>query len=74
MSMAKATSAGVWSAVEIVLRQVVGFVVSVLLARLLSRADFGLIALLGFFTSLSIVFVQGDLTLALVQKQDTTLV
>lgn len=72
MSVAKATSAGLWSAADIVLRQLVGFIASVILARLLAPEDFGLIALLGFFTSLSIVFVQGGLTLALVQRQETT--
>lgn len=72
MSVAKATSAGLWSAADIVLRQMVGFIASVILARLLAPEDFGLIALLGFFTSLSIVFVQGGLTLALVQRQDAT--
>ncbi len=72
MSVAKATSAGAWSALDIVLRQVVQFGVSVLLARLLSPDDFGIIAIIGFFSSLSIVFVQGGLTLALVQRTETT--
>ncbi len=72
MSMEKAARAGFWSALDLLLRQGVQFVVSVVLARLLSPADFGLIALLTFFTSLSITFVQGGLSLALVQKQDTT--
>lgn len=72
MSIAKATSAGLWSAADIVLRQLVGFAASIILARLLAPEDFGLIALLAFFTSLSIVFVQGGLSLALVQRQETT--
>lgn len=69
MSMEKAAGAGLWSALDIVLRQVVQFGASVVLARILNPADFGLIALLGFFTNLSIVFVQGGLTTALVQRQ-----
>lgn len=72
MSKEKAARAGAWSALDIVLRQGVQFVVSIILARLLAPADFGLIALLTFFTSLSITFVQGGLSLALVQRQDTT--
>ena len=72
MSTQAAARAGVWSAIDIVLRQGVAFVVSVVLARLLAPGDFGLIALLGFFTGLSIVFVQGGLSTALVQRQHTT--
>jgi len=72
MSVERAARAGAWSALDICLRQGVQFVVSVVLARLLAPADFGLIALLTFFTSLSITFVQGGLSLALVQRQDTT--
>lgn len=72
MSMEKAARAGLWSALDLLLRQGVQFVVSVVLARLLAPADFGLIALLTFFTSLSITFVQGGLSLALVQRQNTT--
>ena len=72
MSVERATRAGAWSALDIVLRQGVQFVVSIVLARLLSPADFGLMALLTFFTSLSVTFVQGGLSMALVQRQDTT--
>jgi teichuronic acid exporter len=72
MSMEKAARAGAWSALDIVLRQGVQFVVSIVLARILAPADFGLIALLTFFTSLSVTFVQGGLTEALVRHQDST--
>jgi O-antigen/teichoic acid export membrane protein len=72
MSVERATRAGAWSALDILLRQVVQFVVTIILARLLTPEDFGLIALLAFFTSLSITFVQGGLSMALVQRQDTT--
>ena len=72
MTVARAARAGVWSAADIILRQVVGFAASIILARLLAPADFGLISLLVFFTSLSIVFVQGGLSLALIQRRETT--
>jgi O-antigen/teichoic acid export membrane protein len=73
MTKERAAHAGAWSALDIILRQGVQFGVSIVLARLLAPEDFGLIALLAFFTSLSITFVQGGLSLALVQKQETTL-
>jgi O-antigen/teichoic acid export membrane protein len=72
VTKAKAASAGLWSAIDIVLRQGVQFVVTIILARLLSPADFGVIALLVFFSSLSMVIVQGGLSMALVQRQQTS--
>ena len=68
-----AASAGVWSALDLLFRQGVQFGMSVVLARLLVPADFGLIALLTFFTALATVIVQGGLTTALVQRADTTI-
>ena len=67
-----AAKAGAWSAIDILLRQGVLFIVSVILARLLAPEDFGIIALLALFTSLSIVFVQGGLSIAIIQRQSTT--
>lgn len=53
-------------------RQGILFFVSIILARLLAPEDFGVIALLALFTSLSIVFVQGGLSIAIIQRQRTT--
>lgn len=55
-----------------VARQGVMFAVSIVLARLLAPEDFGTIALLALFTSLSVVFVQGGLSIAIIQRQRTT--
>lgn len=73
MSIAIAAKAGAWSALDIALRQGVGFAVSIVLARLLTPADFGLIAILSLFSSLSLALVQGGLSLALIRRQDTSL-
>jgi teichuronic acid exporter len=73
VSKKAAAEAGLWSALDIVLRQGILFVVSVILARLLTPEDFGVVALLTFFTSLSVVFVQGGLSAALIQRQRTSL-
>lgn len=67
-----AVAASAWSALEIVLRQGLQFAVTVVLARLLSPEDFGTFALLAFLTSFAIVFLQGGLTIALIQRQNTT--
>lgn len=53
-------------------RQAVLFCVSIILARILAPEDFGVIALLAFFTSLSIAFVQGGLSIAIIQRQQTS--
>lgn len=73
ISVRQAASAGIWSAIDLLFRQGVQFGVAVVLARLLVPADFGLIALLTFFTATATVFVQGGLTTALVQRADTTI-
>lgn len=64
--------ASAWSALDLVLSQGLQFLVSIVLARLLTPEDFGVIALLTFFTSLSVVFLQGGFSIALIQKQTTT--
>ena len=72
MSVRKAAKAGAWSAFDVLLRQSVGFLVLMIMARLLTPADFGIVALVTFFASMSIVFVQGGLSQALIQRQQTT--
>jgi O-antigen/teichoic acid export membrane protein len=72
VTVERAAKAGAWSAIDILLRQTVSFAVLLVLARLLTPADFGLVALVTFFSNLSIVFVQGGLTQALIQRADTS--
>lgn len=69
----RAISATVWSAADIFLRQGVQFVVSIVLARLLTPSDFGTIALLHLFAGIAAAFAAGGLTFALVQRQNVTL-
>jgi O-antigen/teichoic acid export membrane protein len=68
----KGAKAGAWSAIDVLVRQGILFLVSVVLARLLAPEDFGIIALLAFFTGLSVAFVQGGLSIAIIQRQRTT--
>ena len=51
--------------------QLVGFVVSIILARLLMPNDYGLIALVGIFITVLNVFVDSGLGSALIQKKDS---
>lgn len=68
----RATHAAWWSALEIASRYGLQFVVTVVLARLLNPADFGLMAMLLVFTTFAALLTEGGLGSALVQKQDTT--
>jgi len=53
----KSQSAIFWSGADVFLRQGLQFFVSILLARLLSPEDFGVVAMLYVFISLAAVFV-----------------
>jgi len=70
--MHRAAHATWWSALEITARYGVQFVVMVVLARLLTPSDFGLIAMLLVFTTVAALLVDAGFGTALVQKQDTS--
>lgn len=68
----KAISATLWSAADIFLRQGLSFIVTIVLARLLTPEEFGTIALLYLFIGVASVFVDSGFAGALTQRQDTT--
>jgi O-antigen/teichoic acid export membrane protein len=72
MTVARAITAGAWSALDVAMRQGVQFAVSIVLARLLAPEQFGLFAIVIMFTTVSVVFLQGGLTYSLIQRNDTT--
>jgi teichuronic acid exporter len=72
MLKAKAKAAVIWTALDIFLRQGMGFVISVILARLLTPEDFGTLALLSFFIGIAGIFVNFGFSSALIQRQDAT--
>ena len=61
-----------WSAVDTVSRQVVSFVVTLVLARLLEPSDFGLVGMVSVFIGVSGVFVDSGFSQALIRKLDRT--
>jgi teichuronic acid exporter len=61
-----------WSAVDVLLRQGSQFVVLIVMARILSPEDFGVMALLALFTGLANVFVDGGFSSALIQRRNVT--
>ena len=72
-SLKKDTIKGVgWSAVDNVLKFAVTFVVSILLARLLSPDDYGLIGITAIFTTICKALTDGGFVSALIRKNDVT--
>lgn len=68
----RAAHAAAWSTLEIAARYGVQFVVMLVLARLLTPSDFGLIAMLLVFTAFAALLVDGGFGTALVQRQRTS--
>ncbi len=66
----KATHGVIWSAVERYSVQGVQFVIQLVIARLLTPHDYGLIGMLAIFMALSQVFIDGGFSNALIQKKD----
>lgn len=59
-----------WNFIEKVLMKGAGFVIGIILARLLTPSDFGLVGMLSVFIAISNVFIEGGLAKALIQKQN----
>ena len=61
-----------WSAIDNVSQMGVTFVVSIVLARLLSPDDYGLLGLITIVTAICTTLVNGGFTTALIRKKDIT--
>ena len=59
-----------WSFTEQLLTRGVNFIIGIILARLLSPTDYGLVGMLGIFLGLSQLFIDGGLTSALIRTQN----
>ena len=66
----KKTVTGVsWSFVEQFMTRGVNLVIGIILARLLSPTDYGLVGMLGIFIAISQLFIDGGLTSALIREK-----
>lgn len=61
-----------WSAVDNVTQYAVTFIVGIVLARLLSPDDYGLIGIIAIFTSICTALIDGGFDTALIRKNDAT--
>lgn len=60
----------VWNALEKIVVKSTAFIIGVILARILSPSDYGLIGMLTFFIALSNVFIESGFAKALIQNQN----
>ncbi|MCL6275551.1 lipopolysaccharide biosynthesis protein [Muricauda sp. 2012CJ35-5] len=73
MSLGKKMFHGVvWSGLEKISIQLVQFVIGIILARILTPKEYGIIGILYVFIAISNVFIDSGFTKALIQKQDRT--
>lgn len=68
----KTLRGAVWTTLERLGTQMVGFVVSIVLARLLTPSDYGAIGILGVFLSISQIFIDFGFGSALIRKSNRT--
>lgn len=72
-SLKEQTIKGVsWSAIGQFTLQAIQFLVSVILARLLSPSDYGIVGMIAIFLAISQVFIDGGFSSALIQKKKCT--
>ena len=62
-----------WTTIDKIGQQIMQFVIGVILARLLTPEEFGLIGVLLIFNALSTVLIDGGFGQALVRKQNATI-
>lgn len=60
----------VWNSIEKVLMKGAAFIIGIVLARLLSPADYGLVGMLTVFIAIANVFIEGGFAKALIQRSN----
>lgn len=70
----KAIQGTLWSFIERFSVQLVQFFITIIMARILTPSDYGLIGMLAVFMSLSQVFIDGGFSSALIQRKDVSLI
>lgn len=70
--MRKSYAATIWSVLDRVWSQIVGFIIGIVLARLLTPEDYGLVGISMIFIAFSNVFIEAGFSNALIRKLDRT--
>lgn len=66
----KAVKGVAWSFVGTTMNKLIQFVISLILARLLTPGDYGLIGMIGFFIGIATTFIDSGFSSALIQRKD----
>lgn len=66
----KVVRGALWAMLERLSTEIIGFLVTIILARLLTPSDYGIVALLTIFVTISGVFASSGFGSALIQKKD----
>lgn len=61
-----------WSAIGRFSTQCIGFVIGLILARLLSPSDYGVVGMIGIFLAIAQSFIDSGFSSALIRKKDST--
>lgn len=61
-----------WSAIDSIVQYAVSFIVSIILARLLTPDDYGLLGIIAIFTAVCTALINGGFTSALIRKKDVS--
>ena len=70
--MRKVVSATIWSVFDRVWAQIIGFVIGIILARLLTPEEYGLVGISVMFIAFANVFIEAGFSNALIRKLDRT--
>lgn len=70
--MRKSYAATIWNVLDRVWSQIVGFIIGIVLARLLTPEDYGLVGISMIFIAFSNVFIEAGFSNALIRKLDRT--
>lgn len=66
----RSIKASVWSSIDALTQQGLKFIITMILARLLTPSDFGVIGMMAIFIGLSLAFVESGFPFALIQRRD----
>lgn len=69
----KVKNAGIWQTIEVVVTVAAQFIYMATMARILNKADFGLMALANSFVMFGYIFAESGMGAALIQKKNITI-
>lgn len=73
MSVRQDTVSGVkWSAIEKIALQGIQFIIGIILARLLTPSDYGVLGMIAIFIAIANTFIDSGFSNALIRKKDRT--